>query len=73
MKKGEPVTAVLSLRSPNNITFEWYCPKNRNTTMLRLTNTVLPMHPDRLYASEGSTQALYPSAQQDISCSGQLI
>ena len=35
--------------------------------MLRLTNTVLPMHPDRLYASEGSTQALYPSAQQDIS------
>ena len=41
--------------------------------MLRLTNTVLPMHPDRLYASEGSTQALYPSAQQDISCSGQLI
>ena len=35
--------------------------------MLRLTNTVLPMHPDRLYASEGNTQALYPSAQQDIS------
>ncbi|MDN3503163.1 contractile injection system protein, VgrG/Pvc8 family, partial [Psychrobacter sp. 5A.1] len=35
--------------------------------MLRLTNTVLPMHPDRLYASEGSTQALYPSARQDIS------
>ncbi|MEN6668943.1 DUF2345 domain-containing protein [Psychrobacter sp. B38] len=34
--------------------------------MLRLTNTVLPMHPDRLYASEGSTQAPYPSAQQDI-------
>lgn len=35
--------------------------------MLRLTNTVLPMHPDRLYASEGNTQAPYPSAQQDIS------
>lgn len=34
--------------------------------MLRLTNTVLPMHPDRLYASEGSTQAPYPSARQDI-------
>lgn len=34
--------------------------------MLRLTNTVLPMHPDRLYASEGSTQAPYPSAHQDI-------
>ena len=34
--------------------------------MLRLTNTVLPMHPDRLYASEGSTQAAYPSARQDI-------
>ena len=35
--------------------------------MLRLTNTVLPMQPDRLYASEGSTQAPYPSAQQDMS------
>ena len=35
--------------------------------MLRVTNTVLPMHPDRLYASEGSTQAPYPSARQDIS------
>ncbi|MBE0444519.1 DUF2345 domain-containing protein [Psychrobacter sp. FME5] len=35
-------------------------------TMLRLTNTVLPMHPDRLYASEGSTQAPYSSARQDI-------
>ncbi len=35
--------------------------------MLCLTNTVLPMQPDRLYASEGSTQAPYPSAQQDIS------
>ena len=35
--------------------------------MLRLTNTILPMHPDRLYASEGNTQAPYPSAQQDIS------
>ena len=35
-------------------------------TMLRLTNTLLPMHPDRLYASEGSTQAPYPSARQDI-------
>lgn len=34
--------------------------------MLRLTNTVLPMHPDRLYASEGSTQAPYPSARQDV-------
>ncbi|MBH0065010.1 DUF2345 domain-containing protein [Psychrobacter sp. SZ93C1] len=34
--------------------------------MLRLTNTVLPMHPDRLYASEGSTQAPYASARQDI-------
>ena len=34
--------------------------------MLRLTNTVLPMHPDRLYASESSTQAPYPSARQDI-------
>ncbi len=35
--------------------------------MLRLTNNVLPMHPDRLYASEGSTQASYPSARQDLS------
>lgn len=35
--------------------------------MLRVTNTLLPMHPDRLYASEGSTQAPYPSARQDIS------
>ncbi|ERL55787.1 DUF2345 domain-containing protein [Psychrobacter aquaticus] len=35
--------------------------------MLRVTNTVLPMHPDRLYASEGSTQAPYPSARQDLS------
>ncbi len=34
--------------------------------MLRVTNTVLPMHPDRLYASEGSTQAPYPSARQDL-------
>lgn len=34
--------------------------------MLRVTNTLLPMHPDRLYASEGNTQAPYPSAQQDI-------
>ena len=34
--------------------------------MLRLTNTVLPMHTDRLYASESSTQAPYPSARQDI-------
>ena len=38
--------------------------------MLRLTNTVLPMHPDRLYASEGSTQAPYPSARQDINAHG---
>lgn len=35
--------------------------------MLRVTNTLLPMHPDRLYASEGSTQAPYPGARQDIS------
>ncbi|OXL23575.1 DUF2345 domain-containing protein [Psychrobacter sp. DAB_AL32B] len=34
--------------------------------MLRLTNTVLPMHPDRLYASEGCTQSPYPSARQNI-------
>ncbi|AMN66984.1 DUF2345 domain-containing protein [Psychrobacter sp. P11G5] len=35
--------------------------------MLRLTNTVLPMHPDRLYASVCSTQASYASSHQDIS------
>ncbi|MGP9689176.1 DUF2345 domain-containing protein [Psychrobacter sp. AOP22-C1-C5] len=35
--------------------------------MLRVTNTVIPMYPDRLYASEGNTQAPYPSARQDIS------
>lgn len=34
--------------------------------MLHVTNTVLPMYPDRLYASEGSTQAPYPSARQDL-------
>ncbi|MFT5120854.1 MAG: type VI secretion system secreted protein VgrG, partial [Psychrobacter glaciei] len=34
--------------------------------MLRLTNTVLPMHPDRLYAIEGNSQAPYASARQDI-------
>lgn len=33
--------------------------------MLRITNTLLPMHPDRLYASEDSSQALYPSARQN--------
>ncbi|WP_413190881.1 DUF2345 domain-containing protein [Psychrobacter sp. AT9] len=34
--------------------------------MLRLTNTVLPMHPDRLYAIEGNSQAHYASARQDM-------
>lgn len=34
--------------------------------MLRLLNTALPMHLDRLYASEGSSQAPYASAKQDI-------
>lgn len=33
--------------------------------MLRLTNTVLPMHPDRLYASVCSTQAAYASIKQE--------
>ena len=33
--------------------------------MLRLTNTVLPMHPDRLYASVCSTQATYASIKQE--------
>ena len=34
--------------------------------MLYITNTVLFMHPDRLYARECSSQAPYASAQQDI-------
>ena len=34
--------------------------------MLRLTNTVLPMHPDRLYAIESNSQAPYASARQDM-------
>lgn len=34
--------------------------------MLSLYNTVLPMIADRLYASEGSTQAAYASTKQDI-------
>ncbi len=34
--------------------------------MLRLLNTALPMHLDRLYASEGSSQAPYASTKQDI-------
>ncbi|MEN2751481.1 DUF2345 domain-containing protein [Psychrobacter sp. FBL11] len=33
--------------------------------MLRLTNTLMPMTADRLYASEGSSQALHPSARQN--------
>ncbi|WP_299185292.1 DUF2345 domain-containing protein [uncultured Psychrobacter sp.] len=33
--------------------------------MLRLTNTLLPMTADMLYASEGSSQAPYPSARQN--------
>ena len=35
--------------------------------MLSLFNTALPMHADRLYASEGSTQAPFASSRQDIS------
>ncbi|MGP5542264.1 DUF2345 domain-containing protein [Psychrobacter celer] len=34
--------------------------------MLRLTNTIVPMHADRLYASEGNTQAAYASAKQQL-------
>ncbi|MGO1474776.1 MAG: DUF2345 domain-containing protein [Psychrobacter sp.] len=34
--------------------------------MLRLTNTIVPMHADRLYASEGNTQAAYASAKQEL-------
>ena len=34
--------------------------------MLSLLNTPIPMHLDRLYASEGSTQAPYSSARLDI-------
>ncbi|WP_199519202.1 DUF2345 domain-containing protein, partial [Psychrobacter sp. bablab_jr012] len=35
--------------------------------MFRLINTVLPMHGDRLYASERSTQAAYASSVSDVS------
>lgn len=34
--------------------------------MLYLTNTIIPMVPDRLYASECSSQAAYASARQDL-------
>ncbi len=34
--------------------------------MISLINTALPMYADRLYASEGSTQAAYASAKQNI-------